>query len=65
MPLVPGFSHVPFGQIEALSAAVTIDTAAVILEIVQGEGGVQPGNGRLLSSGRSHLPGAGRAADYR
>ncbi len=43
MPLVPGFSHVPFGQIEALSAAITSETAAIILEIVQGEGGVRPG----------------------
>ncbi len=43
MPLVPGFSHVPFGQIEALSAAITPNTAAIILEIVQGEGGVRPG----------------------
>lgn len=43
MPLVPGFSHVPFGQVEALSAAITSETAAIILEIVQGEGGVRPG----------------------
>lgn len=43
MPLVPGFRHVPFNNLEALSQAVTQDTAAVILEIVQGEGGVYPG----------------------
>jgi len=43
MPLVPGFSHVPFGQIEPLAEAINEDTAAVILEIVQGEGGVRPG----------------------
>ena len=43
MPLVPGFSHVPFGQIEPLAESITNDTAAVILEIVQGEGGVRPG----------------------
>jgi len=41
MPLVPGFSHVPFGRIEALNDAVTEQCAAVILEIVQGEGGVR------------------------
>lgn len=39
-PLVPDFGHVPFGDIEALRAAVDEDTAAVILEPVQGEGGV-------------------------
>ncbi|MGD9496213.1 MAG: aspartate aminotransferase family protein [Armatimonadota bacterium] len=39
-PLVPGFSHVPFGDAEALAAAVSGETAAVILEPIQGEGGV-------------------------
>jgi acetylornithine aminotransferase len=39
-PSVPGFSHVDFGDIEALSAAVDSETAAVIMEPIQGEGGV-------------------------
>ena len=39
-PLVPGFTHVPFGDIEALRAVVTEETAAVILEPIQGEGGI-------------------------
>ena len=39
-PLVPGFSHVAFNNIEALDKAVNAETAAVILEVVQGEGGV-------------------------
>lgn len=39
-PLVPGFSHVPYNNIEALDKAVNGETAAVILEVVQGEGGV-------------------------
>jgi acetylornithine/LysW-gamma-L-lysine aminotransferase len=43
-PLVPGFSHVPFNQLEALEEAITDQTAAVLLEIVQGEGGVRPGD---------------------
>ena len=43
LPLVPGFSHVPFGRIDALQDAVTEDCAAVILEVVQGEGGVRLG----------------------
>jgi len=39
-PLVPGFSHVPFGDTTAMRRAVTRDTAAVILEPIQGEAGV-------------------------
>src|SRR5450759_711589 len=42
-PLVPGFSHVPYNDSEALQAAVSDQTAALILEVVQGEGGVRPG----------------------
>jgi len=45
-PTVPGFSHVPFGDMEALNRAVTADTAAVLVEPIQGEGGVRmPGPG--------------------
>jgi acetylornithine/LysW-gamma-L-lysine aminotransferase len=47
-PLVPCFSHVPFNDIGALEAAVTDETAAVILEPVQGEGGVHPARGEYL-----------------
>jgi len=43
VPLVPGFSHVPFGRIEPMEKAITEKTAAVVIEIVQGEGGVRPG----------------------
>ncbi len=39
-PLLPGFRQVPFGDLAALAAAVTERTAAVILEPIQGEGGV-------------------------
>jgi LysW-gamma-L-lysine/LysW-L-ornithine aminotransferase len=39
-PLVPNFSHVAFGSLEELEAAVAPDTAAVMLEPVQGEGGI-------------------------
>jgi acetylornithine/LysW-gamma-L-lysine aminotransferase len=41
-PLVPGFSHVPFNKPETLDAAITGETAAFIVELVQGEGGVRP-----------------------
>ncbi len=39
-PLLNGFSHVEFGNIEAMEAAITDQTAAVILEPIQGEGGI-------------------------
>lgn len=39
-PLLPGFTHVPFGDLEAMEAAINENTAAVIIEIIQGEGGV-------------------------
>ncbi|MEA3400039.1 MAG: aminotransferase class III-fold pyridoxal phosphate-dependent enzyme [Armatimonadota bacterium] len=39
-PLVPGFTHVPYGDADALAGAVGADTAAVILEPIQGEGGI-------------------------
>ncbi|MBM7623396.1 aspartate aminotransferase family protein [Sporohalobacter salinus] len=39
-PLVPGFKHVPFGDIAALAKAVTSRTAAIIVEPIQGEGGI-------------------------
>lgn len=47
-PLVPGFRHLPFNDAEALEAAVGPETAAVILEVVQGEGGVRPGDRAYL-----------------
>lgn len=39
-PLLNGFSHVPYGDLEALTEAVDEETAAVILEPIQGEGGI-------------------------
>jgi acetylornithine/LysW-gamma-L-lysine aminotransferase len=50
MPLVPGFSHVPYDKIDDLAAAVDGNTAAVLLEIVQGEGGVHVGDGAYLQA---------------
>ena len=38
--MVPGFKYVPFNDIKALKAAVNDQTAAIILELVQGEGGI-------------------------
>ncbi len=39
-PLVPGFAHVPFGDLDALEAAVDERTCAIIVEPIQGENGV-------------------------
>ena len=41
-PLMPGFAQVDFADHEATQAAITSDTAAVIIEPVQGEGGIIP-----------------------
>ncbi|MHB9155886.1 MAG: aspartate aminotransferase family protein [Endomicrobiales bacterium] len=40
-PLVPGHVYVPFGDLDAAARAITRETAAVIVEPVQGEGGVR------------------------
>lgn len=41
-PLVSEFITLPFNDVEALKAAVDSDTAAIMLEMIQGEGGVNP-----------------------
>ncbi len=40
-PLVPGFVYVPFNDVDAVAGAVTEETAAVLVEPIQGEGGVR------------------------
>jgi len=47
-PLVPGFEFVPYNKLERMEKAVDNETAAVIVEVVQGEGGVNPGDGDYL-----------------
>jgi len=51
-PLPPGFLHVPLNDIEALEQAVNEQTAAVLLEPLQGEGGVNIANAAYLQSVR-------------
>lgn len=41
-PLLPGFIHLPFGDHDALKAAATDKIAAIMVEPVQGEGGIRP-----------------------
>jgi predicted acetylornithine/succinylornithine family transaminase len=52
-PLPAGFSHVPLNDIEALEAVVGPRTCAVMLEPVQGEGGVHPCDPAYLTAVRS------------
>ncbi|EKE69720.1 aspartate aminotransferase family protein [Celeribacter baekdonensis] len=40
-PLMPGFVHLPFGDHDALMAAVSDKTAAIMIEPIQGEGGIR------------------------
>lgn len=51
-PLLPGVQHVPYGDIEALRAAVDEQTAAVFLEPIQGEAGVVEGSREYLQAAR-------------
>ena len=64
-PLLEGFTHIPFNDIPALEAAVDEDTAAVILEPVQGEGGINvPADGYMKRAEEiAHAHGALLIAD--
>jgi acetylornithine aminotransferase len=58
-PLLPDVTHVPFGDVDALAAAVDGDTAAVFLEPVLGEGGVHPAPAGYLRAARELTSAAG------
>ncbi len=58
-PLVPEFVHVPYNDPAALDAAVDARTALVLLEPVQGEGGVHVGTDEFLRSARAAADRAG------
>lgn len=47
-PQLETFVHVPYNDIDALSKEMDVHTAAVMIEIVQGEGGVNPGNEQFI-----------------
>jgi succinylornithine aminotransferase len=47
-PLPPGISHVPFNDLDAVAAHMNADTCAVIVEPIQGEGGLIPGDPAFL-----------------
>ena len=49
-PQMPGFTQVPFGDKEALEAAIGPDTAAILVEPIQGESGIRPIDRDMLRS---------------
>ncbi len=58
-PEMPGFDHVPYNDLEAVRAAVGPETAAVMVEPVQGEGGVNVGSAEYLAGLRALCDEAG------
>lgn len=55
-PIAPGFVHVPYGNINALRDAIGPDTAAIMVETIQGESGI-------ISADAEYLRGLRQAAD--
>lgn len=47
-PKAPGFDQVPFGDLDAVKAAITDETAAILIEPVQGEGGLRTASNEFL-----------------
>lgn len=60
-PLAGDFEFVPYGDADAMAEAVDGDTAAVILEPLQGEGGVNPASTAYLEAVRERTEDAGAA----
>lgn len=58
-PLLPGVTHVPYGDVDALRHAVTADTGAVVLEPLQGEAGVVSPPAAYLEEAREITSSAG------
>ena len=47
-PNVEGFDHVPFGNLNEVRAAITNETGAILVEPIQGEGGIRPASQEFL-----------------
>ncbi len=47
-PMLPGFTHVPYNDLAAVEAAITPRTVAVLIEGIQGEGGICPATPEYL-----------------
>jgi acetylornithine/N-succinyldiaminopimelate aminotransferase len=50
LPLLPGFTYVPFNDIEALESAFSDEVAAVMVEPIQGEGGINVATAEYLQA---------------
>ena len=48
LPLLPGFTYIPFNDVKALEAAFTDEVAAVLVEPIQGEGGINVASPEFL-----------------
>jgi acetylornithine/LysW-gamma-L-lysine aminotransferase len=60
-PLIDDVEFVPYGDVEALEGAVDDDTAGLILEPMQGEGGINPASTEYLQAARVHTAQHGAA----
>jgi acetylornithine/N-succinyldiaminopimelate aminotransferase len=49
LPLADGFGQVPFGDLDAIKRATTSQTAGVLIEAVQGEGGIYPASQEFMT----------------
>ncbi len=52
-PPVDGFDHVPFGNLAAVRSAITTQTAGILIEPIQGEGGIRPATPEFLQGLRA------------
>lgn len=52
-PPVEGFDHIPFGDLDAMKAAIGSETAAIMFEPVRGEGGIKVVSGEFLAAVRA------------
>lgn len=50
LPLLPGFTYIPFNNVKALEAAFTDEVAAVLVEPIQGEGGINVATPEFLQA---------------
>ncbi|KAF9935420.1 acetylornithine aminotransferase [Linnemannia zychae] len=64
LPLVPGFAHAPYNNVEAVDKFVTEETCAVILEPIQGEGGINIASEEFLKKLRSRCNEVGALLIY-
>ena len=64
-PKVDGFDQVPFGDLKLVENAIVPETAAILIEPIQGEGGLRPATPEFLRGAAQALRRARPAADLR